>query len=212
MTLPTAVPPEMQVRSLWDEERALWYFSIVDVVGVLTDSPDPSAYWRKLKQRLKAEGNETVPNRHGLKMTAADSKSRLPGSSPSHFLSSVPPAPNKSDMNLETAVGEPEIRSSFDMLSRNSFFRSIKSVACDCPCARKPASKLGQTAPNCPSTSSGRAGSRLLCFLPTPFGLGANIPLRTNGFICAHPEAEAPFAPRSGRIEGLAHRQPRFLG
>ena len=53
------------------------YFSIVDVVGVLTDSVDPTAYWRKLKQRLKAEGNETVTNCHGLKMTAHDGKKRL---------------------------------------------------------------------------------------------------------------------------------------
>jgi len=68
---------EKQVRSVWDEERDLWFFSIVDVVGVLTDSPDPSAYWRKLKQRLQAEGNQTVTNCHGLKMTAADGKSRL---------------------------------------------------------------------------------------------------------------------------------------
>ena len=60
------------VRSLWDKERETWYFSIVDVIAVLTDSADPSAYWRKLKQRLKQEGNETVTNCHGLKMTAAD--------------------------------------------------------------------------------------------------------------------------------------------
>ena len=53
------------------------YFSVVDVVGVLTDSVDPTAYWRKLKQRLKAEGNETVTNCHGLKMTAHDGKKRL---------------------------------------------------------------------------------------------------------------------------------------
>ena len=65
------------VRSKWDAERETWYFSIVDIVVVLTDSADPSAYWRKLKQRLKAEGNETVTNCHGLKMTAADGKSRL---------------------------------------------------------------------------------------------------------------------------------------
>jgi len=65
------------VRSQWDAEREAWYFSIVDVVAVLTDSADPSAYWRKLKQRLKEEGNETVTNCHGLKMTAADGKSRL---------------------------------------------------------------------------------------------------------------------------------------
>ena len=65
------------IRSHWDTERELWYFSIVDIVAVLTESKDPSAYWRKLKQRLKAEGNETVTNCHGLKMTAADGKLRL---------------------------------------------------------------------------------------------------------------------------------------
>lgn len=58
-------------------EREEWYFSIVDVVAVLTESTDPNAYWRKLKQRLKGEGNETVTNCHGLKMTAADGKQRL---------------------------------------------------------------------------------------------------------------------------------------
>lgn len=66
-----------QVRSLWDEERQTWFFSIVDIVAVLTDSADAAAYWRKLKQRLKAEGNETVTNCHGLKMQAADGKMRL---------------------------------------------------------------------------------------------------------------------------------------
>ncbi|MBR2878801.1 MAG: hypothetical protein IKB92_06860, partial [Clostridia bacterium] len=60
----------------WNEETEEWYFSVVDVVSVLTDSNDPTAYWRKLKQRLKAEGNETVTNCHGLKMTAADGKNR----------------------------------------------------------------------------------------------------------------------------------------
>jgi hypothetical protein len=65
------------IRSLWDSEREAWYFSIVDVVAVLTGSADPSAYWRKLKQRLRTEGNETGTNCHGLKMTAADGKSRL---------------------------------------------------------------------------------------------------------------------------------------
>jgi hypothetical protein len=66
-----------RIRTAWDEEKEEWYFSIVDVVGVLTDSVDPMAYWRKLKQRLKAEGNETVTNCHGLKMTAHDGKKRL---------------------------------------------------------------------------------------------------------------------------------------
>lgn len=54
-----------------------WYFSIIDVVRILTESKDPNAYWRKLKQRLKAEGNETVTNCHALKMPAADGKMRL---------------------------------------------------------------------------------------------------------------------------------------
>ncbi len=68
---------DRKVRSVWDEETEKWYFSIVDVVAVLTDSKDPSAYWRKLKQRLKEEGNETVTNCHGLKMLAPDGKKRL---------------------------------------------------------------------------------------------------------------------------------------
>ncbi|MDR1678483.1 MAG: hypothetical protein LBR81_01770 [Prevotellaceae bacterium] len=66
-----------KVRSHWDSEQGKWYISIVDVIEVLTESIDPAAYWRKLKQRLKEEGNETVTNCHGLKMLAADGKMRL---------------------------------------------------------------------------------------------------------------------------------------
>jgi hypothetical protein len=65
---------DKKVRSLWDAEQEKWYFSIVDTVTVLTESVDPTAYWRKLKQRLKEEGNETVTNCHGLKMQALDGK------------------------------------------------------------------------------------------------------------------------------------------
>ena len=68
---------EKKVRTIWDDETEEWYFSIVDVVSVLTDSVDPTAYWRKLKQRLKKEGNETVTNCHGLKMRALDGKMRI---------------------------------------------------------------------------------------------------------------------------------------
>ena len=68
---------DRKIRTAWDEEQEEWYFSVVDVVAVLTDSADPAAYWRKLKQRLKNEGNETVTNCHGLKMTAADGKKRM---------------------------------------------------------------------------------------------------------------------------------------
>ena len=68
---------ERKVRTIWDDETETWYFAIVDVVAVLTESTDAAAYWRKLKQRLKAEGNETVTNCHALKMPASDGKMRL---------------------------------------------------------------------------------------------------------------------------------------
>ena len=66
-----------RIRTAWDEDKEEWYFSIVDVVAVLTDSPNPQTYWRVLKKRLKDEGNETVTNCNGLKMTAADGKRRM---------------------------------------------------------------------------------------------------------------------------------------
>ena len=66
-----------QVRYVWDEEQEKYFFSVVDVIRVLTDSVDAAAYWRKLKQRLKDEGNETVTNCHTLKFPAADGKLRL---------------------------------------------------------------------------------------------------------------------------------------
>jgi len=66
-----------QVRSAWNEDEQKWYFSITDIVAILTESIDPLAYWRKLKERLKKEGNETVTNCHGLKMPAADGKMRM---------------------------------------------------------------------------------------------------------------------------------------
>ena len=67
---------EHRVRTAWDSEQEKWYFSIVDVVAVLTDSSNPQAYWRKLKQRLIEEGNQTVTNCHAFKMRAADGKMR----------------------------------------------------------------------------------------------------------------------------------------
>ena len=68
---------QWKVRTVWDDDAGKWYVAIVDVVAVLTDSIDAAAYWRKLKQRLKAEGNETVTSCHGLKMPAADGKMRM---------------------------------------------------------------------------------------------------------------------------------------
>ena len=66
-----------QVRAEWDVDQEKWWFSVVDIVAILTESVDATAYWRKLKQRMKAEGNETVTNCHGLKMRAADGKMRV---------------------------------------------------------------------------------------------------------------------------------------
>ena len=68
---------DKRIRTAWDEEKEEWYFSIVDVIAVLTDSPNPQTYWRVLKKRLKDEGNETVTSCNALKMTAADGKRRL---------------------------------------------------------------------------------------------------------------------------------------
>ena len=71
---------EKKVRTVWDDEQEKWYFSVVDVVGVLTESKDfltSRKYWNKLKQRLSEEGFESVTNCHQLKLRAADGKMRL---------------------------------------------------------------------------------------------------------------------------------------
>jgi len=67
---------QQQVRTHWDDDEEMWYFSVIDIIQILTESKDATAYWRKLKQRLKAEGNQTVTNLHGLKMKAKDGKMR----------------------------------------------------------------------------------------------------------------------------------------
>ena len=72
-----AIFEDFKIRRHYDEKTETWYFSIVDVIYALTQSKDSAAYWRKLKQRLKAEGNQTVTNCHALKMVAADGKMRL---------------------------------------------------------------------------------------------------------------------------------------
>ena len=69
---------QKQIRRFYDEEKELWYFSVVDVIEILTDSENPAAYWRVLKKRLKDEGsNQAVTKCNGLKMLAADGKMRL---------------------------------------------------------------------------------------------------------------------------------------
>ena len=68
---------QKKVRTIWDEGQEKWYFAIIDVVAVLTESVDPQSYWRKLKQRLKEEGNQTVTDCHAFKLQAVDGKMRL---------------------------------------------------------------------------------------------------------------------------------------
>jgi len=68
---------DRKVRAVWDEEQEEWYFSIVDVVGILTDSANPRKYWSVLKTRLKKEGSETATNCSQLKMRAEDGKMRM---------------------------------------------------------------------------------------------------------------------------------------
>ena len=65
------------IRTVWNREEEKYYISVVDIIEVLTESKDSQAYWRKLKQRLKNEGNETVTNCHGLKLKAKDGKLRM---------------------------------------------------------------------------------------------------------------------------------------
>ena len=68
------------IRSNWDDQAQRWLFAIVDIVAALTESQNPQVYWRVLKKRLLAEGNETVTNCNALKMTAPDGKQRLTAS------------------------------------------------------------------------------------------------------------------------------------
>ena len=63
-----------KVRSVWNAEVGKWYISIVDVIGVLTESPNPNNYWKVLKNRLKKEGNESVTNCNQLKLQSSDGK------------------------------------------------------------------------------------------------------------------------------------------
>jgi prophage antirepressor-like protein len=68
---------DKQVRTHWNVEQEKWYIAIVDVISVLTGSPNPQVYWRVMKKRLKDEGNETVTNCNALKMQAPDGKMRM---------------------------------------------------------------------------------------------------------------------------------------
>lgn len=74
MTTKLAIFEGKKIRKDWDEEKEKWYFSVVDIIAILSGSINPLAYWRKLKERLNKEGNESVTKCHGLKMLAADGK------------------------------------------------------------------------------------------------------------------------------------------
>ena len=106
------------IRTAWDEEKEEWYFSIVDVVAVLTDSPNPQTYWRVMKKRLKDEGNETVTNCNALKMTAADGKKRLTDVATTEQLLRIIqsiPSPNAEPFKLWLAeVGRERIEETID--------------------------------------------------------------------------------------------------
>ena len=65
------------IRTVWDKEEEKYYISVVDIAGAISDSKDKQAYWRKTKQRLKKEGNETVTNCHALKLKAQDGRYRM---------------------------------------------------------------------------------------------------------------------------------------
>jgi len=76
MTKDTAIKlfNDKQIRTIWDDEQEIWYFSIVDVVGILTESTNPNNYWKVLKHRLSKEGSELVTNCNQLKMLSSDGK------------------------------------------------------------------------------------------------------------------------------------------
>src|SRR5574344_1018210 len=65
------------IRTMWNKEEEKYYIIVVDIAAIVSESKNPQSYWRKLKQRLRSEGNETVTNCHGLKLKAADGKMRL---------------------------------------------------------------------------------------------------------------------------------------
>jgi hypothetical protein len=110
---------DRQIRALWDETYEKWWFSVVDIIAVLTESIDSAAYWRKLKQRLKEEGNKTVTICHGLKLLAQDDKMRLNG-----IMSSTEKPNNTSDKGAC-----PLVKTVFTLFLSLSFFACVNVEA-----------------------------------------------------------------------------------
>ena len=98
---------EKKIRTAWNQKEEKWYFSIVDIVEVLTDSPDPAKYWRVLKTRLKKEGSETATNCSTFKMMAADARENIEKRVGASVVTSLN-AKNKP--LLETGTDAPEIQ------------------------------------------------------------------------------------------------------
>ena len=106
------------IRTVWDKDEEKYYVSVIDIAEALTDSVDPAGYWRKLKQRLKQEGNETVTNCHGLKLKARDGKYRMTDvvdiEGMFRIIESIP-SPNAEPMKLWLArLGKERIDEVFD--------------------------------------------------------------------------------------------------
>ena len=106
------------IRTVWDKTQEKYYISVVDIVGLLTESKDQQSYWRKLKQRLKEEGNESVTNCHGLKLKAKDGKYRMTDvvdiEGMFRIIESIP-SPNAEPMKLWLArLGKEKIDEVFD--------------------------------------------------------------------------------------------------
>jgi hypothetical protein len=110
---------DQRVQVHWDEEDEKWFFSIVDVISLLTNSINPQAYWRKLKERLKKEGNETVTNCHGLKMIAADGKLRMTDVADTEQLLRLTqsiPSPTRREKYLKSANGKTYLKNRLNHL------------------------------------------------------------------------------------------------
>jgi len=97
-----------RIRRQWNGEKELWYFSVVDVIGVLTDSNNPRKYWNKLAERLRKEGSESVTKCHQLKMKSSDNKYYLTDAADTEtmlrLVQSIP-SPNAEPLKLWLARG-----------------------------------------------------------------------------------------------------------
>ena len=124
-----------QVRSLWDQEKEVWFFSIVDVVAVLTDSPNPRTYWSVLKNRLKKEGSELATNCSQLKMESADGKNYLTDVADTaqllRLIQSIP-SPIRAADKASAAINErPVIASELTVIASEAR-QSMTSCCMDC--------------------------------------------------------------------------------